>query len=758
MRRIICFFYIIILSSSLYAKTVLKDVTLQLDWKNQFEFAGFYAAKYKGYYKAAGLNVHIKEFQKGTNVIQDVLDKNNTYGITYSNLIASYLEGKPVVFLANFFKVSPLALAVQNDIQLPNQLAGKKVMGLSDIAYNIEFLMMFKDFGVNEKQMINVPPTFNINAFKAKKVDAIVIYTTNELYYLQRSGLKYNLFRPSNYGAEFYDLNLFTSRRQLLNHPEQVKEFVNASIKGWQYALTHKNEIIDLILKKYNTQHKSRASLEFEAKQTENVILPQIFPIGSIDEERVKRLAYDFEEIGVIPKGTPLDFDKFIYHAQNHHGKLTPKEQKFLQQKKLLHLCIKPDFMPISAIRNGKFIGISADFFHILTATNRFHFKLYPTKTWQESLNAVKEGKCDLLASAQQTPNRSNYLDFTTPYLTVPVVLATRIDKPYTYNFYSLKGKTLGVVKGYVLGRVLKQRFPDIHFVDVKNIQAGLRGVESGKLYGYVDNLMSLAYAIQHKFTGVIKISARTNYDLHFAIATRKEEPLLHQIFQKLRYNVSERQKQQIVNDWISVQDGSGIDKGLIAKIIIIMTLIIFAFAYHYYKLRRYSMALKKLSTTDSLTGVYNRLKTDEIIQKEYKVFQRYHTPCSIIMVDIDHFKNINDEFGHQVGDYVLQEVITVVEKNTRDTDMIGRWGGEEFFIVCPNSTVDQGMLIAEKICKKIAEHIFEYNVGHITASFGVGGFTEHKTIDDLIKDVDDALYLSKKSGRNRVSRTTNGQ
>ena len=754
MLKTINFLYILLLFSSfLNAQEKLQDITLQFQWKHQFEYAGFYAAQEKGFYKDVGLNVKFKEYENGIHLVDDVIDKNDTYGITYSDLIVDYLNGKPVVFVANFFKHSPLVLVTQNNIKSPADLKNKKIMGIENTVKSTAFLMMFKDFGMSMGSFIDVPPSFKIDEFVDKKVDAMVVFSTNELFYLDKAGVKYNVLNPSSYGTEFYDVNLFTSKNELINHPKRVENFRKASIKGWEYALTHKDEIIKLIMKKYNTQHKSYDALMFEATQIQHMVLPSIFPVGSIDPIRVRMMAEDFKEMGIVSEETPLDFSDFVYESKHYDSDLTKEEKDFLHSKGTLTLCVDPDWMPFEGIKNGKHIGIAADFFNLIRKKTDVDMELYPTKTWQESIEAAKQRKCDLLTLASSTPSRLKYMDFTDAYMKLPIVLATKMDKPYTYNFYSLKDEKIGVVGGYAIGEILRSKYPNMDIVNVKNIHEGLKKVERGELYGYVDNLMVLAYTIQHDFTGLMKISARVNDTVALAIGTRNDEPILHDIFQKLVHVVSEKEKQEIYNNWVSVQESKEMDYSFLIKLFSVLLLIGTAFLYHYFKLKRYSEELKRLSITDSLTGLYNRMQTDKALQYQYDLFIRYKTPCGIIMLDIDYFKNINDKYGHQIGDYALEQFAQILKNAVRSTDIVGRWGGEEFLIICPNTDIEQTHSVANNLKDKIAAYNFANNLGHLTASLGAGCFTERKSIDDVIKSVDTAMYLSKEKGRNQVTR-----
>ncbi len=162
---------------------------------------------------------------------------------------------------------------------------------------------------------------------------------------------------------------------------------------------------------------------------------------------------------------------------------------------------------------------------------------------------------------------------------------------------------------------------------------------------------------------------------------------------------------------------------------------------------------IEEISITDRLTGIYNRVRLDEVLKNEHERFKRYGDPFSVILFDLDHFKSINDTHGHLVGDRVLKEIAQLTRGMMRATDVPGRWGGEEFLIVSPHSDLEGARQLAEKLRLAIAEHDFK-KAGRITASFGVATVDASTTPDSLLKAVDDALYHAKENGRNRVSIT----
>lgn len=167
-------------------------------------------------------------------------------------------------------------------------------------------------------------------------------------------------------------------------------------------------------------------------------------------------------------------------------------------------------------------------------------------------------------------------------------------------------------------------------------------------------------------------------------------------------------------------------------------------------KQQDYNKRLRKLSITDQLTGLYNRLHLDNIFLAEIQKADRYERPFSIIVLDFDHFKRINDNYGHQAGDSVLIELAKILKAQVRATDTPGRWGGEEFLIICPETTLTGAEQLAENLRTIIEQRTFNI-IGKTTSSFGIASFQLGDTEELMMERADTALYRAKELGRNRV-------
>lgn len=159
---------------------------------------------------------------------------------------------------------------------------------------------------------------------------------------------------------------------------------------------------------------------------------------------------------------------------------------------------------------------------------------------------------------------------------------------------------------------------------------------------------------------------------------------------------------------------------------------------------------LTRVSQTDHLTQIANRLSFNSAFEKELRTFQRYGHVLSLLMFDIDHFKKVNDTYGHDIGDIVLVKMVELVKTQIRGSDLFARWGGEEFIILLPHTELSEATLLGERIRAAVEQKQYP-KVGHITCSFGITSSEKNDTKEEMTKRADEALYKAKKEGRNRV-------
>ncbi|MBU0925216.1 ABC transporter substrate-binding protein [bacterium] len=317
MLKILALLFFLSLYSLLAKEQNLSKVSLQLHWKYQFEFAGFIAAKEKGYYRDVGLDVELKEYDFGQNIIKDVSSGKVNYGIYNSNILVEYIKDEPLKLISSYFKRSALVLITKPEIKYPKDLINKKIMaaGIEDFDLNFNYLFSLEKLQI--KDLNFVPHTFDVQDFADNKVDAMTAFISDQPFKLDKLNVKYNIIDPSNFGVFNLQLELFTSNNEAQNNTARTEAFRNASLKGWEYALNNPAEIIEIILEKYNTQNLTKDFLENEALHTDRLILPKMYQIGSIDK------MFLFRQIDILYNQSKFTFEKkeelidnFIFYTQ----------------------------------------------------------------------------------------------------------------------------------------------------------------------------------------------------------------------------------------------------------------------------------------------------------------------------------------------------------------------------------------------------------------------------------------------------------
>ena len=285
-----------------YPAAALDQVSLQLKWKHQFQFAGYYAALEQGYYRDAGLDVTIRDGGPGIEVAEAVAGGKADFGVCSSSVLREWVVGRHLVVLAVIFQQSPAIILVPRraDIRSVSDLGGRTLM---DAPGSDEIAAMLKHEGVDYAAMPRVDHRGDPRDLLAGNADAMVAYSTNEPFVLEQLGAAYRTFSPGDYGVNFYGDNLCTSEAKVKAHPGQVAAFRAASLKGWAYALAHKEATVDLILKTYSAK-KSREALLFEAARTDLLVRRGSSHIGREDAEHWQEIATTYRKLGLLANDT----------------------------------------------------------------------------------------------------------------------------------------------------------------------------------------------------------------------------------------------------------------------------------------------------------------------------------------------------------------------------------------------------------------------------------------------------------------------
>ncbi|MBU3015897.1 transporter substrate-binding domain-containing protein [Poseidonibacter lekithochrous] len=330
----------------------------------------------------------------------------------------------------------------------------------------------------------------------------------------------------------------------------------------------------------------------------------------------------------------------------------TNEEEEYLKEKKEIKICVLPNWLPFEQIdENGKHKGIGADIMNLTSKLINLPITLVPTKSWLESLENIRNRKCDVLPVAMDIPSRKMSMNFTRPYSTEPFVIATKLNQLFIKDSKSIGNKKVGIVKGYAFINVLRQRNPSIKIIEVKNAEEGLRKVQNKELFGYIDIMPAIGYNMQKHGMYDLKIAGKLEFDIKLSIASRNDEPLLNSIMQKSLDKINEEELRTILKRWIEIKVEEIIDYSKIlylsAFFIIILLLVI-------YKNRSINIINKKLT-----------IANNEIFEQQ-KMVNKY---VLIISTDLKGIITDANEAYCKVLGYKKEELLGKTHKIMRHED-----------------------------------------------------------------------------------------
>ena len=668
-------FFLIISSNALYAKN-LKKVTLQLSWFDQFQFAGYYIAKEKGFYEDLGLDVQIKPFAFGIDIPKEVSDLNIDFAVGRETLILEKSKEQNIVALYALFQSTPLVLlsTKESKINSISDFSGKKIMTTIDDASEVSLKSMISSHNIKLNELKFIKHSHNINDLINKKTDIISAYISKSTYELEKMGIEYNVFDPKNFDFDMYSDFLYTSDSLIKKDTNTVLNFKEASLKGWKYAYSNIEETSDLIIRKYNSEKLSKEALIYEGKELKKLSYFKTNKLGEIKKEKMRRIFDLYNVMGLTKEKVIID-DFIYYDKKLKNLKFSPKNKLYLKNKKEIRMCILPDSLPYSAEKNGKFTGFVSDYVKLIEEKIQVPITLIKTETWTESLDFIKNNKCELIPSISITKERSKYLNFTRPYIQMPFVIVTQNTKPFIDDIGTLKDKKVGIIKDYAFLIILKEKFPSIDFVEVSNTNEGLNKVLDGELFGHIDSNASSWYKLQTKFLNKLKISGNVESSQDLRMGINKDDYELLEIFEKSVLNIDEETKKSLLNKWLSVQYKKEFDTTLIWQICFIVSLVLLGLLYRQNLLRKLNKSLssKVQAKTDELQKINNNLeirikkaveenrRIDRILSEKSKkaaigemmenIAHQWRQPLSIITTAASGLKikkevnDLNDEF-----------------------------------------------------------------------------------------------------------------
>ena len=768
--------------------SALEQVALQLKWKHQFQFAGYYAAQEKGYYRDAGLEVSVIEAGPETDPVREVLDGRAQFGVSNSALLLARAQGKPVVALAVIFQHSPFILAARRDggIRSVHDLAGKRLMVEP---HADEVFAYLRKEGLSEKQLRILPHSFDHQDLIDGRIDVLTAYSTDEPYFFEQKKFAYLEFSPRAAGIDFYGDNLFTTDDQLRQRPELVRAFRDASLKGWAYAMQHPEEMADLILARYG-KRKSREHLLYEAREMHSLLRPDLIEIGHMNPGRWRHIADTYADLEMMPRDFRLD--PFIYNATPASDRRMTAAAAASSGLALVLAAIVAGFVGLTRKLRREIAGRKQTEAELRESDRKFRaiadtapIALLITRPEDGRIIYANPTAADLgglpLAELVGSNVTRFYSDPAARQRFLDELRANGTVRNQLVEFVREDGTPLLTQRSATLGSLDEQPALFVAISDLRErkrletaLQARSAAIEAAAEGIAITDLNGVIEYVNPALTQITGYAPESLIGQHTRIfnSGQHDSAFYEELWRTIRAGRAWRG--EIVN---RRKDGS-----LYTELMAIAPVcnehgetIRFVAVKHDISVRkrmetdlresnamlqdqlneinRLQEELRDLAVRDGLTNLFNRRYLDETLERELARAKREGYPLSLVMIDIDHFKRLNDTYGHQAGDKVLRELAALLWGNIRTEDVPCRYGGEEFLVLLPRMPLEVALERAEAWRKTLQATRVPFGDFHLetTISCGLAAYPEHaRTHDELVRCCDEALYEAKRRGRNR--------
>jgi two-component system sensor histidine kinase EvgS len=535
----------------------LEPVTLQLNWDNRFGSAGFIAAKEKGFYRDAGLDVSFRPYRPGMDVVEEVLEGRADYGLYSSKLLNRFLEGEPVTLIASFFKKPSMFIVAKPGIERPEDLRGKTVMApFSRQDFRLIFGDMFEKRDTNISSVNLSEEDYSLEAFVRGKVDAIVLFLPSQLYRLGTLSASYTIINPGDYSDLTLQQELFSSRMTAEKFPDRTLAFRNASIKGWEYALKHPYEIIETLRKKYAPQ-LSPEELNYEYRIVKGLIQPDLYPIGSIDKKLLQLKIRQYLGPKKSLKAHKL-LQSYLFGggAEASPLILSKKEREYLRMHPVIRAHNESNWPPFNFNENGRAKGFSIDYLDLLAEKIGVKVDYVSGYTWYEFLQMINSDKLDVIDNIAITEERKKFVRFTRPFIDLRHAIYTRLNNQVYYSLEDLADKRVALVKGFFIQQYLAEYYPKIRQVLVPDQLRALKMLSLGKVDALIGKQVVVDYLMrEYLISNIIATSYVKDPGTisHVALGVGKKDETLARILSKAQETVSREELDRLKHKWFGI-------------------------------------------------------------------------------------------------------------------------------------------------------------------------------------------------------------
>lgn len=545
-------------------------------------------------------------------------------------------------------------------------------------------------------------------------------------------------------------------------------ELIKAAENGDVDVIAGLQQVIEHRLARSNLQTKFIYFKGYKYTRPTHAILndahPELSPLIKDGFNEIPR-----EALAALEKKWLLDKPASFFKRQFSVLKLTEQESSWLQQHNTITFGITKNWIPLESLsKHGEFNGINPDMFELIAQRLNTKINYIAYDNFDLLYQALLSGKVDAIGSVMITEPRKKQVLFTESYWSMPWVILHPKELGSKLSLDDFKGKTLAIIKGYYLASVIRKKFPSITLMLVDDNEEGLLAVQKAVVDGFIDNLPAGTELLKKESLISIGMSVLDEVDKNGNhIAVNKNLPILANILKKAVLTISEKDSQKIYEKWFDINIETGLDKKVVMRVavqigvlIFIVLMIVVVWNRRLYReiknRKRLEQQMKYMATHDDLTGLTNRVLLKDRLNTAITFHQRQELALAVLFIDLDGFKNINDNYGHDIGDELLIEVARRLCACVRESDTVVRFGGDEFVLLLTGlHNQDEAAYVAQKVLKAIKQPIELSSsiIASIGCSVGIAMYPDDgESENDLLKIADSLMYQVKASGKNNYA------
>lgn len=426
---------------------------------------------------------------------------------------------------------------------------------------------------------------------------------------------------------------------------------------------------------------------------------------------------------------------------------LTEEEIAWIKENNPISVIGDTHWFPFEGFdESGNYVGMVAEILNLITEKYGLNFEVSKTASWAHSMRFSENQLVDVISGSASNPVLEKHYQATYSTIKSPIVIIARETMQYIPNLSTVKNLRIALIGNTGYSNKIKQAFPEVNFIEVEEISDALIGVAEEKFDLVLMSMTVASYQMAELGLYELRIAGVTPLNMELTLFVNRNQPILWSIIDKIKRYETKQERYQILSKWVKYKPVEHYSPELFRFLLLLALFLIVFVLYRNYLLKKQAKCLTILTQTDKLTNTYNRHHLSKLLTEQAIKSKRGHSTFSLILIDIDAFKKINNKYGYHIGDKLLQHFSLLIQEHIRPQDLLGRWSDRVFIIICPDVNLHQAHRLAADLKKEICQAIF-LNIGKKSACVGVAEYQRNESVESCLVHLETSLQSAKQSG-----------